>query len=114
MVAPSDALSLIGQLRPQRYQKGTRMRAADFAGSLGEDEPFSDGQLEIISEAGRRFDLTTRQAIRLVKHLSFDSDRVQALGDLYPSVIDPENFIEVYSLLSFSSDRKELRRRVSR
>ena len=120
-----DDVRLIEHERPRRRAKRTPKQPKSFKPELDsrriarilaalEDEPFSDGQLEIISEAGRRFDLTTRQAIRLVKHLSFDSDRVQALGDLYPSVIDPENFIEVYSLLSFSSDRKELRRRVSR
>ena len=41
------------------------------------DEPFSSGQLAIITEAGQRFDMTVRQAIRLVEQLTFDDDRVE-------------------------------------
>jgi hypothetical protein len=78
------------------------------------DEAFSEGQLEIIQRTGERFDLTVNQAIRLVSVLSWADDRVEALAGLYPSLLDPDNFVEVYRLLSFSSDRKELRKRVRR
>jgi len=78
------------------------------------DESFSEGQLAVIGEAGRRFEITVNQAIQMVSVLSFDKDRVEALAGLYPSVIDQDNFTSVYRLLTFSSDRKELRRRVRR
>jgi hypothetical protein len=77
------------------------------------DEPFSSEQLSIITEAGQRFDMTVRQAIRLVEQLTFEDDRVEALARLYPALLDEENFIEVYSLLTFSSSRRELRKRVN-
>jgi hypothetical protein len=78
------------------------------------DESFSEGQRAVIAEAGRRFEITVNQAIQMVSVLSFDKDRVEALAGLYPSVVDPDNFTTVYRLLTFSSDRKELRRRVRR
>jgi hypothetical protein len=33
---------------------------------------------------------------------------------IYPSLVDPGNFVDVYRLLSLSSDRRELRQRVRR
>jgi hypothetical protein len=88
-------------------------KLAQVLGALA-DESFSEGQLEVIERTGDRFDLTVNQAIRLVSVLSWADDRVEALAGLYPSLLDPDNFVEVYRLLSFSSDRKELRRRVRR
>ena len=78
-----------------------------------DDEPFSSAQLAIITEAGQRFDMTVRQAVRLVERLTFEDDRVEALARLYPALLDEENFIEVYTLLTFSSSRRELRKRIN-
>ena len=86
-------------------------RLAKILGAL-EDEPFGDDKLEIIKEAAERMDLSTSQAMALVEQLTFDDDKVQALVSLYPSIVDTENFIESYSLLTFSSSRKDLRRRI--
>jgi hypothetical protein len=88
-------------------------KLARVLGALA-DESFSEGQLEVIKQTGDRFDLTVNQAIRLVRVLSWADDRVEALAGLYPSLLDPDNFVEVYQLLSFSSDRKELRKRTRR
>jgi len=97
---------------PQYFKPHLNSRKIARIQAALKDESFRDGQLEVILETGERFDLTVSQAIQLVSVLSFDRDRLEALVSLYPSLIDPDNFIEVYALLSFSSDRRELRKRV--
>jgi hypothetical protein len=119
LLADGSSVQRVSYTRPRPRSRRSFKRQLDSRRITGvlralEDEPFSQGQLEIIRETGDRFDLTVRQAIRLVKRLSFDDDQVEALVSLYPSLIDPENFAEVYGLLSFSSDRRELRKRIRR
>ena len=123
-------MKLQDETRSERRDRRRRFRNTSFADSrsfkpqldsrriarvLGalEDEPFSSAQLAIITEAGQRFDMTVRQAVRLVEQLTFEDDRVEALARLYPSLLDEENFIEVYALLTFSSSRRELRKRIT-
>lgn len=99
--------------RGHRYSK-PQLGSRKLAGVMEAlaDESFTQGQLAVITETGRRFEITVSQAIRMVSVLSFDKDRVEALAGLYPSLVDPDNFTTVYRLLTFSSDRKELRGRV--
>jgi hypothetical protein len=111
-VRPRDSWANPRQHHDVKRQLDSR-KLAGVLSALG-DEAFSEGQLEIIQRTGERFDLTVNQAIRLVSVLSWADDRVEALAGLYPSLLDPDNFVEVYRLLSFSSDRKELRKRVRR
>lgn len=107
---PSDYLLDELVVPPQKPQLDSR-RFAKVLGAL-EDEAFSDGKLEVIRDTAERANLTVSQAIRLVEKLAFSDDRVEALALLYPSIIDTENFIEVYELLHFSSDRSDLRKRI--
>ncbi|MEE2829996.1 MAG: DUF4476 domain-containing protein [Myxococcota bacterium] len=89
----------------------TRGRLARILASL-DDEPFSEDQLEILLEIAGHFQMTTDQASKLVDQLAFSEDRLEALAALYPSILDPENFSDVYELLDFASDRKKLRKRI--
>ncbi len=60
--------------------------------------------------AGRYF--TCDQASQLVKHFSFDPDRIKGAVLLYPQVIDPENFHRVLEPFTFDTSRKAVMERV--
>jgi hypothetical protein len=42
----------------------------------------------------------------------FDSAKIDIAQALYPSAVDPERWIGVYSALDFDSSRSELRKRL--
>jgi hypothetical protein len=98
----------------RRYDDWQLIPSRTFAGAheAVERAPFSDEKLAIIRDVARSWLLTTRQAMVLAEELPFSDDRVDALDAMYPSIVDPENFFEVYELLPFSDDRAELRRRI--
>lgn len=52
--------------------------------------------------------LTSKQASSMLKTFSFDKDRVEAAIDIYPAVVDPENYFEVLALFPFDSDKKKI------
>lgn len=52
------------------------------------------------------------QAIVLLKHFSFDSDRIRAAVLLYDHLIDKENFHRVLEVFSFDSSRKSVMERL--
>lgn len=78
------------------------------------DAPFEDGKLQILADAavGRWF--TVAQVITLIDAFPFSNGKVTAAASLYPQVVDPENWFQVYGKLTFDSDKQELRRRVGR
>ncbi|HQR06741.1 MAG TPA: DUF4476 domain-containing protein [Gemmatales bacterium] len=60
--------------------------------------------------AGRHF--TCDQASQLLKHFSFDADRIKGAVLLYPQLIDPENFNRVLEPFAFETSRKAVMERV--
>lgn len=60
--------------------------------------------------AGRH--VTSIQASQLLKHFSFDPDRIKAAVMLYPQVIDPENFHKALEAFTFETSRKTVMERV--
>lgn len=60
--------------------------------------------------AGRHF--TCDQASVLLKHFSFDADRIKGAVLLYPQLIDAENFNRVLEPFTFESSRKTVMQQV--
>lgn len=60
--------------------------------------------------AGHHF--TSDQVSVLLKHFSFDADRIKAAVLLYPQTIDTENFHKVLESFAFDSSRKAVMERV--
>ncbi len=77
-------------------------------------ESFSDQKLAILRSAAMDHRFTSAQAARLMDAFDFGQDQVEAGAILYPAVVDPENWYQVYEVFDFSSDADALRRRVGR
>ena len=72
---------------------------------------FEDDRLAIIDHVSRIYTVETWQVVEMVSTLRFSDGRLEALSDLYPRVIDRQNWFQVYDLLTFSSHRRALRSR---
>lgn len=72
---------------------------------------FSSDKMSIIRHVAGSYTMSVHAAKRMVSRLTFSNDRVQALEVLYPRVQDKQNWYRVYDLLTFSSDRDQLRSR---
>ena len=57
---------------------------------------------------------TTAQIGQLMTTSPFGSDRIDIAALLWPRVVDPENFPTLPALLTFESERQDLRRRLGR
>jgi len=60
--------------------------------------------------AGRHF--TCDQASVLLRHFSFDADRIKAAVLLYPQLIDAENFNRALEAFTFETSRKSVMERI--
>jgi len=74
--------------------------------------PFSSDKLVLVRDAAKRNRFETDQVLRVVKLFSHGSEQVDAAVAMYPRVVDKKNFFKVYGVLSFSSDRDSLRKKV--
>jgi hypothetical protein len=72
---------------------------------------FEAEKLQIIADAAAYAYFTVDQAAMLVQQLGFDNQRVDAATQLYPRVVDPENWHRIYASLAFTASRQELERR---
>lgn len=60
--------------------------------------------------AGRFF--TCDQASQLLRHFSFDPDRIKAAVLIYPQLVDPENFNRALEVFTFETSRKSVMERI--
>lgn len=72
---------------------------------------FESERLDILFNVSRNYTMHTGQVRAMVAQLRFADSRVDALAAMYPRVRDKQNWYTVYDLLTFSSDRRELRAR---
>lgn len=72
---------------------------------------FESERLDILFNVARNYTMHTGQVRAMVAQLRFADSRVDALAAMYPRVRDKQNWYSVYDLLTFSSDRRELRAR---
>ena len=75
-------------------------------------EAFGDSALGVLRDACRANHFTVGQAVTLVGLFDFGDDKVSAAAMLYPRLVDPENFYQVYGAFDFDSDKEELRERL--
>jgi hypothetical protein len=77
--------------------------------------PFRDEKLARIKDYLMPDTLfTTNQIGQLMQTTPFGSDRIRFAELLWPRVVDPQNFPELPALLTFESERQELRRKLGR
>ena len=77
-----------------------------------EGESFSDGKLSVISGAGLHRWFEVRQVMRLMGLMTFGKDMIEVGALLYPRTVNPQDWYQVYSVLTFDSDKQALRQRV--
>jgi hypothetical protein len=90
------------------------MPPAAFATLRGaiQTESFSDGKLTVLRTALADHRLSVQQASQLLPLFDFSSDRVEAAVAIYPRLVDPENFFQLYSAFDFESDKEEVRKKL--
>ncbi|SRR3712207_1576098 len=64
----------------------------------------------LIETALQQYDFTSKQAKELVEQISFTSDQKEMMIKIYPYIVDKQNFEVVIGILSFGSDREEVRK----
>jgi hypothetical protein len=102
-----------GPVYPRRYIEPMYLGHDAFHGVLSDlgRARFEDERLAIIHHVARNYTVTVGQVQAMVGTLRFSNSRVDALVDLHSRVRDRQNWYQVYDLLTFSSDRRELRLR---
>lgn len=75
-------------------------------------ESFEDGKLGVITEACRHNLFTVAQTVEIVSLMDFGDGKIEAAVLMYPRIVDPENFYQVYGAFDFDSDKDELRSRL--
>lgn len=76
-----------------------------------EAAPFSEEKVATVRSIARDRAFTVEQVRQFVALVAFGDDKVEVAATLYPHVVDPWMWHEVYADLPFSSSREELRRR---
>lgn len=122
--SPGDAPPTVSD--PPPTSAGSAPSEADAAGArepLGDTEfarvlaiveaqTFPSHRVSEIKRLAPRHRFTTRQAIVLATTVPFSQMRVEALGALYPRVVDPEDFDQAFTVLEWEDDRRALRARL--
>jgi hypothetical protein len=75
-------------------------------------ESFSDGKLRVLREALRGRLLSVAQAREILPLYTFSADRVEAAVTLYPALVDPQDFYQLYGCFDFDADKEEVRKRL--
>lgn len=75
-------------------------------------EAFGDSALGVLRDACRANHFDVGQAVTLVSIFDFGDDKVEAAAMLYPRLVDPGNFYQIYGAFDFDSDKEALRERL--
>lgn len=73
-----------------------------------DDARFRADKQAVLRRAVLHNHFTSAQARGIAREFTFSDDKVDALTALHPRVVDPENFEQVFSELTFSSARRQL------
>jgi hypothetical protein len=117
-VRRADPVDRHGHDRDHDRDRDTQARAisdADFTQLLADVDAAaqSSDKLMIVTQSAELNYFTSAQVGQIVDHLSFSEDKVNAAAALYPRTIDPSRFTTVYSHFTMSSDKEELRKRIT-
>ena len=78
-----------------------------------ENQAFENDKLMVAKQVASSRPILTSQIVRLTKLLTFDKDRLDFLKYAYGFCYDKSNYYVTYNLLTFSSDKKELKSYIS-
>jgi len=70
-------------------------------------EPFSDTKINLIMVYAANNRLYTNQATSLLQTITMDDDKLKLAKKLWPSIADPQQYVTVASLFSFSSTKDD-------
>lgn len=76
------------------------------------NQAFDKDKYQFLETAMNGRFLTCNQAAQLLKHFSFDSDRIRGAVLLYPQLVDQNNIHQVLEAFAFESSRKTVLERV--
>lgn len=101
---------------PDPQPARTPMSNADFDRLLNSvrEESFSDDQLRIIRLSARNSYFSVDQIIRMINVLTFSDDQLESLRIMYDRVTDPENGHSIINAFTYSSDKAEAERIISK
>ncbi len=90
------------------------MSATSFQGLLRalEAENFADGKLRVVAQAAGGNWFTVVQVREIMRTFNFGDDQVEAAILMHPRTVDAQDFYQVYEVLTFDSERDELRQRL--
>ena len=99
--------------KKQHHQKSA-MTSSQFQSLLSaiKNESFDKGQLNVLKDAMQHKWVTSKQVGKIIDIFSFAGSKVQAGTICYPRVVDKDNFYTVYSHLTFSGSKDELRENI--
>lgn len=95
-------------IQPPPVQPMEAGRFTTLLNTLGA-EAFPKGKLRVVKQAGRHDHFSVDQVRRVMRQFSFADGKVQAAATLYPKLVDPQNFFQVYEELDFEADKNRLR-----
>jgi hypothetical protein len=104
---------------PQPYphpQRPAAVDAATFNRLLAQvrGAGLDEHRRNLIMDVAANYRFTVAQVIAFMRECSFESTRIDVAVLLYPAVVDPESWSQVYDQLSFLHSRQELRERLQR
>jgi hypothetical protein len=99
---------------PVRQRQRGACNKNDFKNVLGavDTEWFDQGRMAVLKSAMSERYFTVAQVKVLVGRFSFDSYQVDVAAMLHAHTVDLDNWYQVYDALTFSSSKRELRKRV--
>ena len=78
------------------------------------EESFSDDQLRVIRVSARNAYFSVDQITRMIGVLTFSDDQLEALRIMYDKVVDSENGHSIINAFTYSSDKAEAERIISK
>ncbi len=80
--------------------------------SLVKKATFRRNQLELIKSAAASNSFTVSQIMQTMELMAFDSDKVEVAEAMYKNVCDSNNWYMVYSVFTFDSYSRDLKKRL--
>ena len=107
----SDAYYINPNQRDYQYRGGgsaMRTNNIDMTIRRMQDSGFDNDRLAIAKRHIRNNNVSSRDVARMMRAMSFESNKLELAKFAYAFTIDPQNYEVVYDALSFSSSRRTL------
>lgn len=99
--------------RPKADPRGIAPEDFDALLASVSGNSFASQQLKLLRAGASGQAFTVAQVMALMRCFSFGRDQVEAALMLHPKVVDPENWEQVYSVFTFSTDATRLQERLA-